>query len=79
MRFWRAMLTGLVILLATGMVQAPQSGALIGFLVDKPKSEEAQTFEEIKERVCLTVWVAPDASGKLAALVTIPNLIVPKL
>jgi hypothetical protein len=77
MRFWRALLTGLVILLATRVAQGQQPGALIGFLVEKPKSEEAQTFEEIKEPVYQTVWVAPDASGKLAALVTIPNLIVP--
>lgn len=55
-----------------------QSGVLIGVVEAAAQSESAQTFEELKEPKYKTIWLAQDATGKLAVLTTIPELIVPR-
>jgi hypothetical protein len=52
------------------------AGALLG--VVESRTEEAQEFQNIQGPKYQTLWVAPDATGKLAVLATIPELIVPR-
>lgn len=78
MDLWRIRLVVFACLLAVPMARGQQSGVLIGMLAEPGKSQDAQTFEEIKPPVYQTVWVAPDESGKLAVLATIPDVIVPR-
>jgi hypothetical protein len=61
-----------------GAVRAQQSGVLIGVQEAPAQSQDAQTFDELSPPKYKTIWVAPDASGQLAVLATIPDLIVPR-
>jgi hypothetical protein len=57
---------------------AQKSGALVG-VVDIPAgSLDAQDFESVHPPKFKTLWIAPDGSGKLQILTTIPELIVPR-
>jgi hypothetical protein len=77
MSLLRGIVIGCFILFSAGIACGQQSGVLIGLLLQKPQSEEAQSFDEIKEPEYQTIWVAPNTAGKLAVLATIPDVIVP--
>lgn len=77
MRLMRGLVLACFVLFSAKLVWGQQSGVLIGFLAEKAQSEEAQSFDQVKEPKYQTVWVAPDVSGNLAVLATIPDVIVP--
>lgn len=76
----KVVLRGLLVLLATPLfatgARGQQSGVLIG--VVEGRSEAEQDFASIHAPKYQTLWVAPDANGKLIVLATIPELIVPR-
>lgn len=54
----------------------PQSGVLLGMAT--PQISDLQDFGSIVAPKYRTLWVAPDASGQLKVLATLPELIVPR-
>lgn len=67
----------LVTLLSALSAQAQKSGALVGMLEAPAASQDAQDFSSVHPPKFKTLWIAPDASGKLQVLTTIPELVVP--
>jgi len=78
MSFWRMAILILVALSTIPPAWGRQSGVLVGFLAEPGGTVSAQSFDDVKEPKYQTVWIAPDATGKLAVLATMPDLIVPR-